>query len=206
MIKRLLSVAAAICLAFVFVSCGEPITADEIKGALPALIDASKPLNEIYFGEGFEILGEESSVSKNGGYYCCDTEKYGLNSIGEIKEATEKVFTKEYAAILYLSAFEGISSEAAVEAPKYSEGDAGLMQSVNADIYELPERTYDYGSIKIIKANAERATFNITSEVNGEKQVIEMVIARYSDGISESTEKGAGAVGAYIYRLDSPTY
>lgn len=207
MLKRSLAVMAVFCLVFALTSCGTPMTVEEIKGALPALIDASKPLNEIYFGEGFDVAGENSDVSAMGGYYYCDCEKYGLYSVTEIKEATEKVFTSDYAEILYLSAFEGISTDTAVEAPKYSEGELGLMQAVNADVYELPERVYDYESIKIIKEGDDSTTISISSTADGVTQDIEMVIVRYVDeGAPEVTNAEGEKVPTYIYRLDSPTY
>ena len=207
MLKRSLALLAFLCLVFVLTSCGEPMTVEEIRVALPALIDASKPLNEIYFGDGFDVAGENSDVSAMGGYYYCDCEKYGLYSVTEIKEATEKVFTSDYAAILYLSAFEGISTDTAVEAPKYSEGELGLMQSLNADIYELPDRVYDYDSIKIVKEGKDSTTISISSTANDVTQDVEMVIVRYVDESAPTVTNTDGEnVPAYIYRLDSPTY
>ena len=208
MSKKLLGAILILCLVFVFSSCGAPeFTVDDIKAELPALIDASKPLNEIYFGKGFEINGDGSVVGAFGGYYYCDCEEYGLFSVADIKEATEKVFTKEYAEILYLSAFEGISTDTAVEAPKYSEGELGLMQAVNVDVYELPERIYDYNSIEIIKNKGDRVTFSIATTADGVSVDLEMILVRYVDEDSPETTNAEGKkVPSYIYRLDSPTY
>lgn len=81
------------------------------------------------------------------------------------------------------------------------------MQAVNADVYELPERVYDYDSIKIIKEGDDSTTISISSTADGVTQEIEMVIVRYEDeNAPEITNAEGEKVPTYIYRLDSPTY
>ncbi len=182
-------------LSLLLCSCGAKITVDEVKAALPELVEASQSLNEIYFGEGFGIDENNSDVKANGGYFYCDTFEKGLNSIIEIKEATEKVFTPEYATILYQAAFEGTSSGISVEAARYIEGEMGLMQKADADVYELPNRIFDYNTLQIVKGGSDRVTVKIHTVAEGKNEDIEMIVVRY--GTEES---------GYYYRIDSPTY
>ena len=81
------------------------------------------------------------------------------------------------------------------------------MQSLNADIYELPDRVYDYDSIKIVKEGKDSTTISISSTANDVTQDVEMVIVRYVDESAPTVTNTDGEnVPAYIYRLDSPTY
>ncbi len=199
-----------LCLSLVLLtltSCTAKVTVEEIKGALPSLVDASTRLNKIYFGEGFDIDGSISNVEKNGGYFYCDTEKMGLNSILEIKEETEKVFTKEYASILYQAAFEGTSTDISVEGARFIEGEQGLMQKANADVYKVSERVFDYKSIEIIKNKKDTVIFKINTIANGKNESLEMVLVRYIDESAPTVTNADGkVVPTYYYRLDSPTY
>lgn len=195
MLKRFSVICIVICILFSFTSCGAPnITLEEVKKEVPKLIEDSKVLNEIYFGDGFKPNGQYSDVRASGGYFYCDTANSGLNSILDIKEATEKVYSPEYCAGIYQYAFEGLSTENVVVAPRFMEGEYGLMQSVDADVRYLPERIYDYESMEIVKEGSDRVTVSISTTVNGRKEVVEISVARISQN------------GSYIYRLDSPTY
>ncbi len=206
-LKIFLCLVSVLLVSLMLTACSPKITVDELKNALPTLVDGSAVLNKIYFGEGFAVDGSISNVEKNGGYFYCDTEEVGLHSILEIKEATEKVFTAEYAAILYQAAFEGTSSDISVEGARFIEGEMGLMQKANADVYDIKERVFDYKSIEIIKGGSDRVTIKINTIANGKNELIEMVVARYVDESAPVvTDEDGKAVPTYYYRLDSPTY
>ena len=176
-------------------SCAPDITLDEVKEALPALVEDSRVLNEIYFGEGFEVDGSLSDVTQSGGYYYCDTSKYNLNSIIEIKEATEKVYSDEYCEILYGAAFDGLSTDTVIKAPRFTEGEKGLMQKADDTKYKLKNREFDYESLAIEKDGSDRVTVTVDTYVDGKKDdTLEIIVVRY------------GSEGSYSYKLDSPTY
>ncbi|MBR5539135.1 MAG: hypothetical protein IKU61_04475 [Clostridia bacterium] len=176
-------------------SCGkDKITFGEIKEVLPTLVENSKALNEIYFGIGFKPLGE-GSLDELVGYYYVDCDEYGLYSVSDIKDATEKIFTKEYAALLYKGAFDGLVNENVIISPKYVEGTYGLMQSMRADVYDLCDREYHYDTLNIVKSDNERMTVSLESVADGNVSKFEMIVVR---SVDEN--------GDYQYRLDSPTY
>lgn len=177
------------------VSCDrDRITFDEISEVLPELVENSKTINEIYFGHGFKPLAD-ASLDEMMGYYYADCSECGLCSISEIKEATEKVFTKEYAGVLYEGAFIGLVSENVVISPKFIEGTYGLMQSMSADIYDLPDREYHYDTLNIVKSDKERIIVSLESVANDKVSKFEIIVVR---SVDEN--------GEYQYRLDSPTY
>lgn len=174
-------------------SCAPKITLEEVEEVLPELVEGSKVLNEIYFGEGFEATAGGESL---GSYYLCDTSEYEFHSVLEIKEATEEIFSKDYAEVLYQAAFDGVSTDSAVKAPRFAEGDDGLMQNSSDEVYELEDRVFDYTSLAVKKSNSKKITVTVDTYISGEKDVtLELIVARYED-----------AEGEYYYRLDSPTY
>lgn len=193
--KNRLLVFMTLILVLFLVSCDrDKITFDEVSEVLPSLVENAAPLNEIYFGYGFKPLAD-ASLDEMIGYYYVDCEQYGLYSISEIKEATEKVFTKEYAGVLYEGAFTGLVSGNVVISPKYTEGTYGLMQSMSADIYDLPEREYHYDTLNIVRSDKERIVVSLESVANGKASKFEIIVVRT---VNEN--------GEFEYRLDSPTY
>ncbi len=186
-----------LCSVLCFAACGQAqITEEELKEVLPTLVENSKVLNEIYFGEGFPPSSEADEDSSISGYYLADCEHLGFYSIAEIMEATEDIFTLEYAALLYSTAFDGFATEDTVVTARYIEGTAGLMQSMHSTVYELADRDYDYSTLQIQKSDKERARITVETVANGERSTVELIVVR-----SYNEEDGT-----YTYRLDSPTY
>lgn len=193
--KNRLLILVLLVFAILLCSCGkDKIAFDEVKEVLPSLVENSASLNTIYFGYGFFPLAD-ASLDEVSGYYYADCSGAGLYSISEIKEATEKVFTAEYAAVLYKNAFDGMADGETVVPPKYIEGAYGIMQSMDAVIYDLPDRKYNFDTLNIVKTDNDRMTVSLESEADGKKSRFELIVVR--------TEN---ADGAYEYRLDSPTY
>lgn len=177
--------------------CAEDrIQESDVKAVLPGLIEASKPLNEIYFGYGFPPAAE---AMPEGGYYYVAGAHFGLYSISEIKEATERVFTAEYCQLLYTAAFDGAATEEMVSPPRFLEGELGLMQSTSSTTYILPEREYDYATLIIKKRARDRVTLQIDTRADDETQIVELILVRISNLLPDGTTET-------LWRLDSPTY
>lgn len=186
-----------VCLLLGLCACDQKnMTAQELQAVLPALVENSVILNELYFGRGFIPDGDVQKDSTIAGYYYVDCDYLGFYSITEIKEATEKVFTPEYAALLYASAFDGFATEDTVVSPRYTEGEMGLMQTIYSTVYDLPARVYDFSTLKIVKKGSTRATVRVETTANGETQMVELIVVRTYQAQD----------GTYEYRLDSPTY
>lgn len=191
--RKLFILAAVLALLFC-TACGkEEVTVEEVQAVLPSLVEKSFVLNEIYFGEGF-LPNADAGESEVSGYYYADSIAQGFASISEIKDATAEVFTPEYAAILYASAFDGMHTETAVVAPRYIEGEMGILQSMQATVYALPDRVYDFDTVEIVSGDAERTTVSVETVADGEAVTVKLLLVR--------TESADG----YVYRLDSPTY
>lgn len=193
-IKILFALAVCAFTLLALCSCVPKINVDEVKEVLPTLVENSRVLNEIYFGEGF---AEDESIADAAysGYYYCDTSEYGLHSVLEIKEATEKVFTKEYAEVLYQAAFDGITTDSSVKGARFVEGEMGLMQSESDEVYELSHREFDYESLAVKKSSGKSVTVTVDTYVDGVKDETLTIIV-----------KRCGEEGSYYYLLDSPTY
>ena len=185
----------ALCCALTACSGTRRIYKSDLAVCLPELVEQSKVLNEIYFGDGFPPRGD--ATLPGNGYYYVDGEVYGLESIEQIKEATEQVFTPEYSVILYAAAFDGVVGEdGAVSLPRYAEGELGLMQYMGATVYDLADRSYDFETLKIKKSGRNRATVSIkTTDAHGGSATVELIVVRTLD-----------EEGVEYYRLDSPTY
>ena len=199
--RKLFAAVAACLLLLTAVGCGAPkFTREEILRELPPLVEGSRVLNRIYFGAGYPVDTEQDIDPALGAYYYVDAEEIGLYSITEIQEATEKIFTEEYAKRLYVAAFDGIATEQRVSAPRYTEGPLGLMQAMNPSEFTVADRTFDYSTLKILSENNERVTVSVDTTVGETKETIRLTLARMQEVFAN------GEVGGYVYRLDSPTY
>lgn len=198
--KRLAAAVLAACLLALLPACGEKkLTIEEIRAYVPEMVEESQVLNKIYFGEGFKPDGAAQMDGSYGDYYYTDGSVYGFYSIEQIKEATEAVFTEDYAAILYASAFEGLANGDTVLPPRYIEGEHGLMQSMRATVYLIPEREFDFDSLRILKNHGDHATVAVDTTSNGVVETMRLLVVRTSVLNEDGTV-------TYTYRLDSPTY
>ncbi|MBQ7660495.1 MAG: hypothetical protein IJS44_00395 [Clostridia bacterium] len=186
-----------LCLALLLSACGEQkLTSATAKEILPPLVEASVPLNEIYFGNGFLPLARPDGDAPDG-YYYVDTTSLGFASISEIMEATRAVFTEEYAALLFAAAFDGVAVGETVLPPRYIEGELGLCQRIGAAPYVLPTRVYDFDTLTVVRQKGDRTTLTVDTVADGKLTNIELLLTRRADSTAD---------GGYIYRLDSPTY
>ena len=196
---------AVLTVAAMAVSCGVDYTDEEVISAAKKLMDKSYALNDVYFGKGLPISEKDSEEAKKfaleNGFdlenvqFLPVTEESPYKSIKSIKKATEKVYSEAYCETLYSMAFEGFSTEdgsAAVYA-KYMEDESGTLTArIDLANNELPERTYDYDSIKVTSKKESKATITVDSYLDGkkEKSPVTITLVKEEDG----------------WRLDTPTY
>ncbi len=205
MIKIIALASAVLLVLAMAASCGVDYTDEEIITEAKALIDASFEINEIYFGKGLPVSAEDSEEARNFAtenglelenvQYLPVTEDSAYKSIDDIKESTAKVYSASYCEYLYSMAFEGYSNDdgtAAVYA-KYMEDENGILTArIDLAENELPERTYDYDTMKVTEKKEDRATVKMDSYLDGEKE---------EDSVTFTFVKEDG-----VWKLDTPTY
>ena len=136
-----------------FLPAFSSFTDEEIRTAAAELIEASVAINEIYFGEGLPSVEEDSDAASAFSSeiqtdatllsYLPVAEDAGYTSMDEIKEATEKVYSKSYCEYLFEMAFSGISTEdAEATYARYLETDSGTL-AVHKELSVMDARTYD---------------------------------------------------------------
>ncbi len=186
-------------------SCGAEYTDEEVKKAAEKLIEASFEINDIYFGAGLPISSEDSEEAKkfaedNGVdlqniQFLPVTAESPYQSIDDIKEATAKVYSENYSTYLYSMAFEGYSAdngESAVYA-KYIEDDKGVLTArIDLADHPLPERTYDYSTMKVKSRKSDSVMVEMESYLDGKKEekTVTFTLVKIGDE----------------WRLDTPTY
>lgn len=191
--KLILSVLSVLIFCTLLTSCGDVgYTEDEIRETAKNLIESSYEINEIYFGEGLPVTGEDSVGSR---LYTPVTDDCKYHSTSEIKAATEKVYTADYCKILFKTGFEGTSleSEENVRYARFIDDFDGRL-TARKDLAESAitrGRTFDYDSAEIVKMKKDRAEITYITHVDGEKD-LSVTVTLLKD------ESG--------WRLDTPTY
>ncbi len=186
-------------------SCGVEYTDEEVKKAAEKLIEASFEINDIYFGVGLPISSEDSEEAKkfaeqNGVdlqniQFLPVTAEAPYQSIDDIKEATAKVYSENYSTYLYSMAFEGYSADNGASAvyAKYIEDDKGVL-TARIDLADnpLPERTYDYSTMKVKSRKKDSVMVEMESYLDGKKEekTVTFTLVKIGDE----------------WRLDTPTY
>lgn len=205
-ISKIISICLILSAVFLsFASCGVDKKDPEILKAAEELIEDSFELNDIYFGKGLPVSAEDSEEAKkfaeDNGFdlqniqFLPVTEESPYKSVEDIKEATLKVYSEDYCEYLFSMAFEGYSTDDGTSAvyAKYMEDEAGTLTArIDLAKNSLPERTYDYDSIKVKSKSEDMAVFSVDSYLDGKKEdkPVEFTLVKSEDG----------------WRLDTPTY
>ncbi len=185
-----------------FSGCTKKLTKDEATAKVSELVEASYELNVIVFGEGLEYI--ETEESKNSRYALVkENDKY--NSIKDIRDAIEKVFSEDYSKVMETTAFVGIKGavDGTVIPERYIENSVGFLVLKNdialdgevdieggkdeIEYSGLKVRKYDSSSIEIKKISRRFIEAYITS-IDGSETILVTLILE---------ENG--------WRLDSPT-
>lgn len=161
---------------------------EEIVALVEERVKASEELNEIYFGEGLPVDILRASV----GYYKYVSKDSPYQSIAQIKEATQKVFSSEYSNLLFQNAFSGTNEEGVgIVYARYAEKDGELMVYTNLEAILTAKRTYHFDTVKVLKKNGRSVTVEIeTEDESGTKLTVKLKMVKEND----------------IWLLDSPTY
>lgn len=140
----------------------EPPALSEVRERFIFLIEESKELNTVLFGEGLpvyrdgEALTERKMVyfNNNTGNYYIVNEKSDFLTVDSIKIAIERIYSKEYSADIYESAFDGIMTGAASAYVRFYDNGSRLCQNKNASVFNITERIYDYSSMTMVEPSS----------------------------------------------------
>lgn len=184
------------------VSCsGKAPELEDVKERFIYLIEGSKEINTLYFGSGLPVYERETLLSNKKGVYYDDIyttyERVMENSryltVDEIKERSEEIYSTEYLAAMYETAFEGVMTGSSSAYLRFYETQDWLYQNLYATDFELSERIYDYSSMQIVKpSNSEYVNITIDTYTLEDKKVKNI-------SLTFVYERGN-------WYLDSPTY
>lgn len=176
---------------------------NEVIEEAEKLIKASEVLNDIYYGYGIEYHKDESTA--NGAYYQADflsLEKFGVNSIRDIKEMTTACFSKSLSEMMINTVLTSVSDEDGIQRysryyQKYNSLDNTeecIMVYKDAIVFLTDKVVYDYSSLRVSRVEKEEVfvKINITvtnSENKTQTQELEISLLEESDGwrINSST-------------------
>ena len=168
-------------------SCGGGVPEDEAAGIVRELVEASLPLNEIYFGEGMPVRDDEDAILYA---YVADDAPYLTEAA--LREGTLEVFTSDYAGYLFRTFLTGYSSGEKAVYARYIENGDRLTMRIADDVDIFPPRGYDFDSVRIISTSKNLIRAEITS-----------LPAENDPAVTVSVTVRLEPSG---WRLDSPTY
>ncbi len=145
-------------------SCGDPVTEEEVLPAAEALVRASQLLNTVYLGEGIPT----GDIAFDGYRYADEAfcREHGITSIAALRAATEAVYTPAVADILYRKAF--TTDEDSLG--EYREGASGGLYVLGAreSWYENTVHEYLFDTMRMENATKTGATVSITVRITPE--------------------------------------
>jgi hypothetical protein len=135
----------------------------EVKERFVYLIEESKELNVVFFGTGLPVYRRGDAISDRKMVYFDDEltgydrvmENTDYLTIDEIKASAELVFSEDYLSDFYESAFDGIMTGSSSAYVRFYDDTDWLYQNVNATVFALSERIYDYSTMTIIDPSSD---------------------------------------------------
>ncbi len=178
-------------------SCSEQeVKEDELFPVVEELIEESKILNVIIFGEGIPTLASGKTV----GYYReCNMlilKDWGFESARDIRAAINRIYTHSMRSFMEERAFASLTAGSAVQGARYYEDEDGiLMAKSNADVFMTGEVSYDYSSLRILSQRRGIVSLEMEATVSsssGSTQVRTIKLEVEKEGDE--------------WKLNSPTY
>ncbi|MCD7776433.1 MAG: hypothetical protein LUH54_03565 [Firmicutes bacterium] len=193
--SRILS--AALCAVLIVISvsaasCAAAPTEEEALEIIGELLPKTYLLNDIYFGVGVSYTDDGSSYR-----YMPVTDDSPYLTEAELREATEAVFSSDYAESIFDIYLSGYSDEGtgSVIYARYIENEDRLWIDTYAEGLVTSTRTYDLDTVEITSLTSRFIIFTAQSYLDGTAdEVIEITIT------SETTDDGS------VWRINSATY
>lgn len=156
-------------------SCNRSYDEEEVIAAAKELLKSAEMLNYVYYGEGISYYDTDEAVGIYKEAQSAHLDELGFHSIDELKELTEKTFSKEYSEIMYSSVLDTLrDGENIVGYKRYYDGineNGEKIFMVNTAYKPLLKSTivYNYDSIKVDKVKKEKI-FLIVNAVVSDKE------------------------------------
>lgn len=199
---EIIAILLVFAIALPLVSCSSKAPElDGIKERLVFLIEESKELNVLFFGNGLpvyrkdDILTDRKMVYFNGdiGGYERVMENTAYLSIDEMKAAAESIYSDDYLSEIYESAFDGIMVGNSNAYVRFYDNGEWIYQNVNKGNFTLNERIYDYSTMEIVEPSTSdyiNVSLESYSISDGERRTVYLSFVYEDDN----------------WYLDSPTY
>ncbi len=200
---------AAAALAFLIVmialsvsSCsGKAPELDDVRDRIVYLIEGSKEINVLLFGDGLPTYERDGILENELGIYYNDQytsynrvmENARYDGVDDMKAAAERIYSEEYLSAIYESAFDGFLTGSSSAYVRFLETEEWLFQNRGATSFTLTERIYDYSTIEIVKPSSDKY-MNITIECYTLENKVRKTLS-----LSFVYERGN-------WYLDTPTY
>lgn len=174
---------------------------EDVKERFIYLIENSKDINTIYFGSGLPTYDRDGVIATEKGVYYNDQypaynrvmEISSYLTIDEMKQKSNQIYSTEYMADLYETAFDGVMTGSSSAYLRFLETSDWIYQNRYATDYNLSKRIYDYSTMKIVKpSNGEYVNITIDSYTLEDRTVRSVLLTFVY-------ERGN-------WYLDSPTY
>lgn len=201
-----------ICVVSTMFSCASRMTDDEARSILGQLVPLSQELNDVFWGEGLSVdLSEELVDSVTADQYRPVTADAKYQSIQEIKDAAEKVFSSEYLESVYAVAFGEYDADEMTK-NDIQKGD-GIYYDANDLILNTIYPRYKQERDGILCRNISQKPYELNTEVFTDTAVVKkrannLIVCEVKcicSGV-ESTMNIALRCQDGVWLLDGPTY
>ncbi len=180
-------------------SCSKhPPALEEIYDPAVALIEASFVINDIAFGQGLPVWALDSSyavqmnIYHNRPNYVQITPYSDFQSVEQIKQRMEAVYSEDYVTSLYAPLFDGYAYEEGAMISQYHEDSTRMYQRRDYDPLLEGQRIYDYSTMRVVDGDKGYAVIAIDTHLEHEEKILTVELSLVLE------ENG--------WRLDTPTY
>ena len=167
--KRILTLLLSLCLLVCgvlggFTGCARAPKVEDIYDRVVTLVEDSYQLNALFYGCGLPVWNGDSEYAEfmhlyyglnAADNYELVTERAKFYSVTQIKEAAEKVYSRDYLQdVLYKTAFDGYAIEdgaggSVIGVSRYYEDQGYFWQSKDHKVFYTAIRIYDYSTMKV---------------------------------------------------------
>ena len=205
--KKIISLLLLMALLCSLISCGEEnreYDENEVKLAAEELIRSSAELNSIFWGEGIGYIADASNSV--GYYYPADIfslYSYGIETIDDLKEKTQKVFSVAYSQNIFSTVLSSLTDGDEIYAfaryyQKFSDAENKepecIMVYSKALVLLKDEVSYNFDTLEVIGSKKEIVYVTLTVEVrrdeNTQMRTLKVGLIEEDNG----------------WRIDTPTY